>query len=74
MSDEQDEHLHTQRDGETLKMLGAFQMILAVPVIIGTIWADTAFHGVVCFVSGALLLAIGLGFWMKGVSTLKRLD
>lgn len=74
MSEEHDEHLHTQRDGETQKVLGLFMGILAVPVIIGTFWADSFVHGAVCLLSGFVLLGFGIGFWLKGQHTLRQLN
>jgi hypothetical protein len=73
MSEEQDEHLHTERDGETQKVLGLFMGALAIPVIIGTLWSETFVQGTVCFISGVILLGFGIGFWLKGKHTLSKL-
>jgi len=73
MSEENNEHEHTKRDGETQIMLGIFMCALALPVMVGTIFSDTVFHGVVCFISGVVLLGIGGGFCYKGLHTLRKL-
>ena len=72
MSDKQPRDEHTQRDGETLIALGIFMVVLALPVIMGTMWAEEAMQTVVCLASGIILLGIGLGFIFRGKSTLKR--
>lgn len=74
MSEEHDEHLHTQRDGETQKVLGLFMVALAIPVVIGTFWSETWVQGMVCFLSGIVLLGFGVGFWLKGKHTLNKLN
>ncbi len=66
-------HEHTKRDVETQMLLGAFMAILAVPVLIGTIWADTTAARVVNVLAGLVLMAIGLAFFLYGYRAMKRL-
>ena len=73
MSDEQ-KNTHTQRDGETLFVLGLFLVVLGMPVILGSLWADTSVQKLVCAISGVILCAIGTAFVVHGKKVLKRLD
>lgn len=57
---------HTRRDAETLMLLGGFLMFLAVPVMIGSFWADEAFATVVNLVAGLVLGGIGAGMFLRG--------
>lgn len=58
---------HTKRDAETLTFLGAFLMILGVPVMIGTFWAgEDSFYHLVNFTAGLIIFAIGAGFLWRG--------
>lgn len=65
---------HTRRDAETLLMIGAFLAILAVPVVIGTWWANTTAAAVVNVVFGLLLLALGVGAFARGWYLRRRCD
>ncbi len=73
MSEEQKD-THTQRDGETLFMLGIFLTVLGLPVIVGAFWAETPAQTWVCVISGVILTAIGIAFFVHGKNVLKRLD
>jgi putative Mn2+ efflux pump MntP len=74
MPREQEVHHHTRRDAATLKVLGTFITALAIPVLIGTIWA-TNFHAVVVnMLAGLILLGIGVAFIVRGRWTLRNLD
>ena len=63
---------HPHRDAETLMMLGGFMVILAVPVLFGTIFAESSRAMVVNVAAGGLLLAIGVGFFLRGRAKWKR--
>ena len=67
------QHEHTRRDAETQIALGAFIAILAVPVLIGTLWATSTVAGVVNLAAGGILFFIGLGFLVYGLRGMKRL-
>ncbi len=71
---EQDqEDRFARRDAETQMALGFFVSIIAVPVIIGTIWADRFIAQVVNASSGVVLLAIGAGMFLFGYSKFRKL-
>jgi hypothetical protein len=72
VSEQQHDH-HTKRDAETLFVLGLFVTVLAVPVLIGTIWAQTGIQTVVNLVAGIILLGIGVGMVLRGRSVGKSL-
>jgi hypothetical protein len=55
-----------KRDGETMMMLGAFVGILAVPVLIGSAFAGRDHAMIVNIVAGVVLLAIGVGMFLRG--------
>lgn len=61
-----DEKVHSQRDAESLMMLGGFMVILAIPVLIGTAFADSGRAMIVNAGAGTLLLLIGLAFFFRG--------
>ena len=63
---------HTQRDAETLLVLGAFMVVMATPVLIATIWAGHGFSQAVNFGAGAVLFAVGAGMMYKGWRDYKR--
>lgn len=75
MSEEQQQQdeMHTRRDGETQQVLGIFMGVLALPVIVGTFFAGGMVQGVVCLLSGVVLLGIGIAFWLKGRHTLSSI-
>ncbi|HDP35964.1 MAG TPA: hypothetical protein ENN29_12740 [Candidatus Hydrogenedentes bacterium] len=62
-----------QRDAETQMALGIFISILAVPVLIGSFWADDMHSRVVNITAGAVLLGIGLGLLGYGWTKRSRL-
>jgi len=74
MDEQPDSVPHTRRDGETMLMLGGFMSFIALPVMVGTIWAGTGFEKAINFGCSVVLLAIGLGFVFRGRHILKRLD
>ncbi len=63
------------RDAETQMVLGGFITFIAIPVLIGTFWAERPHAMVVNIIAGLVLLCIGvslglLGF--RGYRSLKR--
>lgn len=58
---------HAQRDAESLMMLGGFMTVLAIPVLIGTAFADSARAMIVNVGAGTILLLIGLAFLLRGI-------
>ncbi len=62
-----------RRDAETQMALGFFVSLIAVPVIIGTIWADRLSAQVVNAASGTVLLVIGVGMFCFGYSKFRKL-
>lgn len=65
---------HTRRDAETLIALGLFMVVMALPVMLGTIWAGHGFSQAVNFIAGFVLFAIGAGMCYKGRRDMRRLD
>ena len=64
---DQDAHARfAKRDAETQIALGLFVALIAVPVIIGTLWADRTSAIVVNLVSGVTLLGFGLAMAAYG--------
>ncbi len=51
---------HNRRDAETQTVLGIFISIMAIPVLIGTFWAERSHAMVVNVVAGSILLGIGI--------------
>ena len=72
MSEEQKD-THTQRDGETLLALGIFLVVLGLPVMVGTLWADTSIQRIVCALAGIVIFGIGAAMAFHGKRVLKRL-
>lgn len=70
MTDDNDRH--ATRDSESLMMLGGFMTLLSLPVLAGTMYAETTRAMVVNVVAGLVLLAIGVGFFMRGWSRRKK--
>ena len=62
-----------RRDAETQMALGFFVSVIAVPVIIGTFWSDRLMAQVVNAGAGTVLLAIGAGMFLFGLSRYKKL-
>ena len=61
-----------RRDAETQMVLGGFITFIAVPVLIGTLWANTFRATVVNVAAGLVLLSIGVGIALYGLK--KRLS
>jgi hypothetical protein len=57
---------HTQRDAETLILLGGFLIFLSVPVMIGSFWADDGVAVAVNLGAGLVLCGVGLGLFLRG--------
>ena len=57
---------HTKRDAEILQMLGIFLIVLAVPVLIGTFWAEGSFERIINVAAGLIIGAIGTGMVLRG--------
>lgn len=62
-----------RRDAETLMMLGGFMAVLALPVLVATFWAGSAFAMGVNAISGLVLLGIGAAMLLRGYARFKRL-
>ena len=69
----QDGQDHTRRDSETQIVLGAFVSVIALPVLVGTFWAETPHARIVNIVAGLVLLGIGLGMVAWGFRTKKKI-
>ena len=61
------------RDAETQIVLGAFVLLLSLPVIAGTFWADRFNALVVNLGAGFVLLLVGLAIFSYGLYRYKRL-
>jgi ABC-type nickel/cobalt efflux system permease component RcnA len=66
-------HEHTKRDAESLWALGAFLVILSIPVFIGTFFEDETFAQVVNVIAGLAILMIGVLMIWRGVWTRRHL-
>jgi uncharacterized membrane-anchored protein len=64
---------HTRRDAETQMLLGGFVFLLGIPVLIGTLWAETTAQMVVNLIAALVLLGLGGGFFLFGRRWLKNL-
>ena len=71
--DEQREGEHSRRDAETQTVLGLFISIMALPVLIGTVWAERSHAMVVNVVAGLTLLAVGVILTVFGRRATKKL-
>lgn len=49
------------RDSEILQMLGIFLVILSLPVLVGTIWAEGTFERLINVAAALIIGAIGGG-------------
>lgn len=65
---------HTKRDADILQMLGIFLVVLAVPVLIGTFWAEGAFERTINILAGLIIGIIGAGMILRGRWTGRNLD
>ncbi len=65
---------HTKRDAETLWVLGAFQIVLALPVFVGTIYVEERFPALVNLAAAGVTLLIGVLFVWRGLWINKHLD
>jgi len=73
MPDDQ-KQTHRRRDAEVLTIIGSFLSILAVLVLIGTIFQGRGEGMVVGIGAGLLLLLIGLGAASLGLRWLRNPD
>lgn len=55
-----------RRDAEILTVLGAFLVVLAVPVLIGTLWAEGTVPRLVNVAAGLIIGGIGGGMIWRG--------
>ena len=68
----QDQDRFAKRDAETQMVLGSFVTVIAIPVLIGTYWADTERAMIVNLAAGFVLFGIGLAIAVRGL--MKRLS
>jgi hypothetical protein len=52
----------SERDAQVAAILGVFFVVLALPVLIGTGYAEIGIDRAINLVSGLLVLSVGLGF------------
>jgi hypothetical protein len=64
---------HTARDAETQLVLGIFIAVISIPVIIGTLWADTKAAMTVNLIAGIVLLGAGIGLMLVSRRTKSKL-
>ncbi len=57
---------YTKRDAETQMALGTFVSVIAIPVLIGTLWAKTGMQVGINIAAGGILLAIGVAMALWG--------
>lgn len=62
-----DRDRYRRRDADTLFVMGIFFTILALAVLLGTLWTTGTKALVVNLVSGGILLLIGLGTFVHGL-------
>lgn len=67
-------HRHTKRDAESLTALGIFLIVLAIPVLIGTFWAEGNVQRVVNVAAGMIVGGIGVAMLLRGRWTGRHLD
>ena len=67
-------HQHTRRDAEVLLVLGIFLVVLAVPVLVGTFWAEGAAQVFVNIVAGIIVGGIGVAMIFRSRWTGRHLD
>jgi hypothetical protein len=61
------------RDAETQMALGLFVVVISVPVLIGTLWADRMHAAVVNVIAGGVLLSIGVILAVFGMRARSRM-
>lgn len=64
---------HTRRDSDTFFILGGFITLLALPVLAGLFWEESAHARVVNVGAGLVLLLIGLFMVFRGFALRNRL-
>lgn len=65
---------HTKRDAEILCVLGTFLVVLSVPVLIGTFWAEGAVQALINVAAGLIVGGIGVAMILRGRWTGRHLD
>ena len=66
-------HHHSRRDAETFLVLGAFMTLLALVVLAGIFFEPEAHAMIVNAVAGLVLLAVGVGFCVRGLQIKKTI-
>ena len=67
-------HHHTKRDAEVLLVLGIFLIVLAIPVLIGTFWAEGAVPMLINIAAGVIVGGLGVAMIIRGRWTGRHLD
>lgn len=63
---ENPDNKHLKRDGETMILLGIFLAVLAVPVLIGTLWSNSAVAAAVNAGASIALFGVAGAFYWRG--------
>lgn len=63
----------SKRDAETQLALGLFVIIIALPVLAGTFWADRIHAAVVNVIAGLVLMGVGVGLAYFGARARARM-
>lgn len=62
-----------KRDAETQMALGIFVVVIALPVLVGTFWADRTHAAVVNVTAGLVLLGVGAALALFGMRARARM-
>lgn len=65
---------HGRRDADTQIVLGIFISIIALPVIVGTLWAEETHAMIVNIIAGLTLLGVGVSMVLLGRRNSKNLS
>ena len=65
---------HTQRDAETQTVIGVFVIVMAIPVLIGTVWAEKTHAMIVNAIAGLVLLTVGVVIFKLGRRTARKMS